>query len=136
MNFDRKLMHRMFFFVAGCIVFAWLILDTARATALALKIWDLIAPFAVGAGIAFVFNVPMRAIENSLRDIRRPGLRRTLAIVLTIFLLVLVIMFVIELLIPQIRQTVASLMERFPAFAVRVTVTLREQIEENPELGI
>lgn len=136
MNFDKKLMHRMFFFVAGCIVFAWLILDTARATALALKIWDLIAPFAVGAGIAFVFNVPMRAIENSLRDIRRPGLRRTLAILLTVFLLVLVIMFVIELLIPQIRQTVASLMERIPAFAERVTVTLRKQIEENPELGV
>ena len=136
MNFDKKLMHRMFFFVAGCIVFAWLILDTARATALALKIWDLIAPFAVGAGIAFVFNVPMRAIENSLRDIRRPGLRRTLAILLTVFLLVLVIMFVFELLIPQIRQTVASLTERIPAFVERVTIMLREQIEENPELGV
>ena len=136
MNIDKKLMHKMFLFVAGCIVFAWLILDTARATVLAQRIWDLVAPFVVGAGIAFIFNVPMRSIENSLRDIRRPGLRRALAILLTIFLLVLVIMFVFELLIPQIRQTVASLTERIPAFVERVTITLREQIDENPELGI
>ena len=136
MNIDRKLMHRMFFFVAGCIVFAWLILDTSRATALAQRIWDLFAPFVVGAGIAFIFNVPMRAIENSLRDIRRPGLRRALAIVLTIFALALVIMFVIELLIPQIRQTVASLTERIPAFVESVAIMLRKQIDENPELGI
>ena len=63
-------MHRIFGLIAGAIVFAWLVLDTARATILFNRIWDLISPFAAGAAIAFIFNVPMRAIENQLKGCR------------------------------------------------------------------
>ena len=75
-------MHRIFGLIAGAIVFAWLVLDTARATALFDRIWELFAPFVAGAAIAFIFNVPLRAIENQLGDIRKPGLRRGIAVVL------------------------------------------------------
>ena len=73
MHIDKKLMRRLFLLGAGCILFAWLVLDTARASALFTGIWELIAPFVTGAAIAFIFNVPMRAIENQLEGIRRPG---------------------------------------------------------------
>ena len=136
MHIDKKLMHRIFGLIAGAIVFAWLVLDTARATVLFNRVWEMIAPFAAGAAIAFVFNVPMRAIENQLGDIRKPGLRRGLAIVLTILSLVLVIMFAFELLIPQIRLTLASLSERIPAFVDRTAKNLMILMEENPDLGI
>ena len=136
MHIDKKLMHRIFGLIAGAIVFAWLVLDTARATALFSRIWDLFAPFVAGAAIAFIFNVPMRSIENQLGDIRKPGLRRGLAIVLTILSLVLIIMFAFELLIPQIRLTLASLSEKIPAFIDRTANNLMLLIQENPELGI
>ena len=84
MHIDKKLMHRIFLLIAGAIVFAWLVLDTARATVLFNRVWELISPFAASAAIAFIFNVPMRAIENQLGDIRKHGIRRGLAIVLTI----------------------------------------------------
>lgn len=135
MNIDKKLMHRIFGLIAGAIVFAWLVLDTARATALFNRIWDLFSPFAAGAAIAFIFNVPMRSIENQLGDIRKSGLRRGLAIVLTILCLVLLIMFVFELLIPQIRLTLASLSEKIPAFIDRTAQRMMVLIEENPDLG-
>ncbi len=134
MHIDKKLMHRIFLLIAGCIVFAWLVLDTARATKLFTSVWDLFAPFVVGAGIAFIFNVPMRAIENQLEGIRKEGLRRTLAILLTLFALVLIIMFVVELLVPQIRLTVASLSEKIPAFVERTSVQLMAFMDANPEL--
>jgi len=130
-HIDKKLMHRIFLLIAGAIVFAWLVLDTARATALFSRIWDLFSPFAAGAAIAFIFNVPMRSIENQLGDIRKTGLRRGLAIVLTILCLVLLIMFVFELLIPQIRMTLASLSEKIPAFIDRTAQKLMVLIEEN-----
>ncbi len=135
MHIDRKMMHRIFWLIAGCIVFAWLVLDTARATALFNRIWELFAPFAVGAGIAFVFNVPMRAIERQLEGMKKEGLRRGLSIVLTLLCLVLIIMFVFELLIPQIRLTIASLSEKIPAFVNRTANNLMVLVEENPELG-
>lgn len=135
MHIDKKLMHRIFLLIAGCILFAWLVMDTARATLLFTNIWNLIAPFVAGAGIAFIFNVPMRAIENQLDGIRKTGLRRTLSIILTILCLVLVIMFVVELLVPQIRLTVASLSEKIPAFVDRTAQNLMVYMEENPEIS-
>ena len=136
MHIDKKMMHRIFGLIAGAIVFAWLVLDTARATALFERIWELFSPFVAGAAIAFIFNVPLRAIENQLGDIRKIGLRRGLAIVLTIFCLVLVIMFVFELLIPQIRLTLASLSGKIPGFIDRTAQKLVRLVEENPDLGI
>ena len=136
MHIDKKLMHRLFLLIAGAIVFAWLVLDTARATALFGQIWDLFSPFVAGAAIAFIFNVPMRAIENQLDGIHKTGLRRGLAIILTILLLVLIIMFVFELLIPQIRETLAALSGKIPAFIDRTAQRMMVLIEENPDLGI
>lgn len=135
MHIDKKLMHRVFGLIAGAIVFAWLILDTARASIVFSRIWGLIAPFATGACIAFVFNVPMRAIERQLEGMKKQGFRRGLAIILTILCMVLVIMFVVELLVPQIRLTVASLTEKIPAFVERTAQNLRALVAENPEIG-
>ena len=136
MHIDKKLMHRIFGLIAGAIVFAWLVLDTARATALFDQIWDLISPFVAGAAIAFIFNVPMRAVENQLDGIHRTNLRRALAIILTIVCLVLIIMFVFELLIPQIRETLAALSEKIPVFIDRTAQKMMVLMEENPDLSI
>ena len=136
MHIDKKLMHRLFLLIAGAIIFAWLVLDTARATVLFQRVWELIAPFVTGAAIAFIFNVPMRSIENQLEGIRKQGVRRGLSIVLTILALVLVIMFVFELLVPQIKLTLISLSEKIPAFVDRMAVLLMGIMEENPDLGI
>ena len=134
MQIDKKLMHKLFLLVAGSLVFAWLLLDTARATLVFKTVWNLISPFVVGAAIAFVFNVPMRAIERQLDGIHKTGLRRGLAIILTIAALVLVIMFVVELLVPQVILTVESLAEKIPAFAERTANNLMALMDENPEV--
>ena len=136
LHIDKKLMHRVFALIAGAIVFAWLVLDTARATALFRRVWELLSPFAAGAAIAFIFNVPMRAIEKQLEGVRKQSLKRGLSIILTILCLVLLIMFVFELLIPQIRLTLESLAATIPAFIDRTALKLMALIEENPDLGI
>ena len=134
MRIDKSVIKKLFVLIAGCILFAWLVLDTARATAMFSAIWNLISPFVVGAGIAFVFNVPMRAIERQLADLRRPGLRRILSIVLTILCLVLIIMFVFELLIPQIQLTVASLSQTIPVFVENTAGKLMVLMADHPEM--
>ena len=131
---DKSVLKKLFVLAAGCILFAWLVLDTARATAMFSTVWNLISPFVVGAGIAFVFNVPMRAIERQLADIRRAGFGRLLSIVLTILCLVLIIMSVFELLIPQIQLTVASLSQTIPVFIEGLAAKLMVMMQDHPEL--
>ena len=135
MHIDKKLMHRIFYLIAGAIVFAWLVLDTARATSLLQSVWGLVAPFVVGAGIAFIFNVPMRAIELQLEGMKKASFRRGLALILTLLCLVLVIMFVFELLLPQMRLTIAALSAKIPAFVDRTAQKLMVLVAENPDLG-
>ena len=134
MHIDKKMMHRLFLLVAGSIVFAWLVLDTARATELFTKIWELIAPFVTGAAIAFIFNVPMRSIENQLEGIRKRSIRRVFSILLTIAAFALVITFVVELLVPQIRLTVQSLSQQIPAFVENTAAKIVVFMDENPEI--
>ena len=134
MHIDRKLLRNLFFCAAGCVVLAWILLDTERIQSLLQNIWDLIAPFAAGAVIAFIFNVPMRAIENQLESVRKESVRRGFSIVLTIAALVLAITFVLELLVPQIRLTIESLQATIPAFVERTAANLIIFMDDNPEL--
>ena len=133
MHIDKPLMKKVFLLIAGSIVFAWLILDTARATELFQSVWDLISPFVLGAIIAFIFNVPMRAIENQL-EMKKSGLRRTLAILLTIGAMVLIITLVVKLLLPQIGLTIDTLALTIPAFVERTANNLMILMEKNPDL--
>ena len=127
-------MRKAFLFVAGSILFAWLVLDTARASALLTGIWDLIAPFVTGAAIAFVFNVPMRAIEHQLEGIRNQSVRRGFSLLMTIAALALIITFVVELLVPQIRLTADSLSQQIPAFVERTAAELVVFMDDNPDV--
>ena len=134
MHIDKKLLRSVFLGVAGCIVLAWLLTDSERVSALVSAVWNLISPFVAGAAIAFVFNVPMRAIENQLDGIRKEGLRRGLSVILTIAALALIITFVVELLVPQIHLTVDSLREKIPAFVDRTAQKIMVFLDDNPNL--
>ena len=135
MHLDKKTLRSIFILIAGCILFAWLVLDTKRASALFGTIWDLISPFVFGAGIAFVFNVPMRSVERQMAGVPKAGLRRGAAILMTLLLLILLIVFVFGLLIPQIQQTVLSLSEKLPGFTEQMVAKLVALMEDHPGLN-
>ena len=134
MHIDKKILRNLFFVAGGCVVLAWILLDTERVTGLLSGVWSLIAPFVAGAAIAFVFNVPMRAIEQQLEGVRKEGLRRGMSIILPIAALALIIVFVVELLVPQIKLTVDSLRQTIPAFVERTAAKLMILMDENPEV--
>ena len=145
MQLDKKLIHRIFLCLAGLLFLVWLLTDTQRVQAVWSTVSALVSPFVAGAAVAFVFNVPMRGVEKQLSDIRKPGLRRGLALVLTIGLIILVLAGVVGLLIPQIEKTVDTLSTRIPPFIKRARESmllfldkhpeLRTWVEENPELA-
>lgn len=88
---NKKTLKKLFLVVAAGIVLYWLLHDEARVK----KVFDVIGsifnPFILGAALAFVLNVPMRAFEKWMRRIKLIKLRRVLAIVLTIVAFLIVI---------------------------------------------
>lgn len=135
MRMDKKTVNRLILGGLGLLFVFWLLTDTQRAASIWSTVSGLLAPFVTGACMAFVFNVPMRAVERQLEGIRKDSLRRGLAVVLTLGLILLVLAFVVELLVPQMQQTVDSLSVRIPQFVRRVGDGVRAFLAEHPELN-
>lgn len=134
MQIDKKTLRSVFFGGAGCIFLYWLLHDTERLTQFVGGISSLVSPFVVGAALAFILNVPMRAIERWLAGVKNAGLRRGLALVLTLLSVVLVLYGVICLLLPQLAETVELLLDSLPDFFKRVVTDAQEYLNKHPEL--
>ena len=118
----------------GAIAFYWVLHETEQFRNLWTGLVGVLSPFVLGAAIAFIMNVPMRALERQLMFIRKDGLRRTASIILTFVLIILVIAGVIWLLVPQITETIQSLIPKLTDFFQRMERLVLAFLEENPEL--
>ena len=134
MNTRRKTLLYVFLGAVGCIVLYWLLFNTERVRTFFNFLKTLFAPFALGAGLAFILNVPMRAIEVRLQKIKKIALRRIISILLTFIAVALVLFLVVQLLLPQLVATVETLTTKMPGFATRVWGLINEFLEANPEV--
>lgn len=134
MQIDKKTLRSVFLGGAGCIFLYWLLHDTERLTQFVGGVGSIISPFVVGAAMAFILNVPMRAIERWLGGVKNPGLRRGLALALTLLAVVLVLYGVFYLLLPQLVETVEMLIDSLPDFFKRVLEDVQEYLNKHPEL--
>ena len=135
MQIDQKTLRSIFLGSAGCIVLYWVLHDIDMVLGLWNGFLDMMFPFLLGAGLAFILNVPMRGIESMLNDdIKRPGARRITAILFTFSAFVTVITLVFVLLIPQIGSTVESLVPQILEFVENVELSINTFLANNPEL--
>ena len=111
MELNRKTARTVFLGVAGCILLYWVLHETSRVSAMFGAVMSVLMPFLAGAIVAFVLNVPMRAIEKGLKKVKGKGLRRVLSITLTIIAVALVLTGVVWLLVPQLVKTIESLID-------------------------
>ena len=134
MNNRQKLLRNIFLGIGGCIVLFWLLFNPDRVKGVFTFLKTLFAPFALGAGLAFIINVPMRAIENKLLGVRNVTLRRIIAVLLTFVAVALVLFLVVQLLLPQLITTVETLIAKLPGFAARVWNMINDFLAANPEV--
>ena len=125
-------MLRFFLGVGGCIILYWLLHETDRVQNFFSFLYRIFMPFALGAALAFILNVPMRGIERHLKKIKSDSARRVVAMILTFLLLLLILALVFYLLIPQLVETVVSLVSRLPDFFARIQKSIEKFLNENP----
>ncbi len=134
MHLDKKTIRHIFLCVIGCIAFYWLLHEPERFQSVWNTFIGILAPFVVGAAIAFIVNVPMRSIENKLGFIKQRKLRRAVALVLTLIIIVVVIVGVVMLLVPQVEQTIADLVAELPGFFEELQIGFDNLLDRYPEL--
>lgn len=100
----------------------------------------LFSPFLIGGCIAFIINVPMRAIESRLFHPERTKspllkkLSRPLSLVITLVLVITVLIMIIFTVIPELVSTIISLIENGPAFFSRVEKWLSGLTVQYPQI--
>lgn len=120
--------------VVGFIALYWILSQSDSFRAIIDRMMSILSPFIVGAVIAFVVNVPMRFIEGLFKRIKRPKLRRFLALFITLVLLCLVVAGVVMLLVPQLIETIQTLIPKLESFFVRIGNQVNQFLAERPEI--
>ncbi len=134
MHFDKKTLRNIFIGVAACIFLYWILHETQQFKSVYSVIKGVFAPFVFGSGLAFILNVPMRSIENKLQCIKKQGLRRVIAVLLTIIIVLLVLALVLYLLIPQVIATATNLIAKLPDFFNESRDMLIAFLKEHPKM--
>ncbi len=134
MELNKKAIKTIFFGVAGCILLYWILHETEKLTAAYNVVANVLSPFAIGAVLAFIMNVPMRSFERMLSGIKFPTLRRVIALLLTILAVLLVLTIVFSLLIPQVAETAETFASLLPAFYEKVENKIFAFLEEHPDI--
>lgn len=98
----------------------------------------LFSPFLLGLVIAFVLNVPMSMIERKLDKskkwkIKNPKLKRGISLSISVITVLLLIVFVVALIIPDLGKTVTSFLNQIPNVIAEVEKKT-ESISENHPL--
>ena len=120
--------------IAGLIVFGifmfWLFDNFEQAKAAVSWLISLVTPLLIGACIAFILNVPMRAIERKLwpnaSKTTAIKLRRPCAIVLALLCFAVVLALVLTLIIPELVNTARSFAAQSKSFLDRIDVHIEE----------
>ena len=134
LEINKKAFRNIFLGVAACIFLYWLLHEEERVRGIWNTITGIIAPFVLGAGLAFILNVPMRAFEGWFKGIKNQSLRRVLALLLTLVAFVLVLAIVFMLLIPQISATVQSLIPQMVNFFQNAQTWVWDFLDNNPQV--
>lgn len=134
MHIEKKTLRNIFIGSACLIVLYWFLHEPARVKTVLELVSGVVFPFALGAALAFIFNVPMRGFEGLLKRISNEKLRRSLSIVLTLVSVILVLSGVFWLLIPQLVETVESLIPKLTTFVINIEKTIKRFLSENPKL--
>ena len=134
MHIEKKTLRNVFIGVMGCIILYWVLHETAQVKSFFNIIKNVLSPFVLGAALAFFFNVPMRGIEGLLKGIKHEKIRRLLAVVLTFLVVILVLTLVFLLLIPQLADTIQSLIPKVYTFIIDSGKIVTNYLEQNPQV--
>ena len=127
--------RNIFLAVAGCIVLYWFLMYNDRFWQYCDVVVSIFSPFIVGAVIAFILNVPMRAFERWFKFIKNNAARRAVAITLTILSVLLVLAIILPMLVIQLVETFEDLAPKLEKFlTVDMPGWINGVLADNPDI--
>lgn len=134
LKFDKKTLRYIALLLFAVIAGYWCLSDTERVMSVINGLVGILSPFIVGAVLAFIINVPMRAFENLFRFVKHKTFRRVIALVLTLLCLAIVLTGVLLLLVPGVTSAYNSLGDNIQIFFTSAENNIEAFMNENPQV--
>ena len=134
MKNEKKM--KFYFLLIAFGVLLYVVALNYRSLLLGLKyVMAIVNPFVIGSVIAFIINVPMRALETGLfKRMKRKKARRVISLLVTLFLLVLVLWAVFTLILPELYTTIEGLSQRVPEALEKSIQWFEKKTEKYPPM--
>ena len=129
MNLDKKAFKSIILIIAIAVLFLWIALNHETVLEVISYVIGIIMPLILGACMAFIFNVLMRAIETKVfihiskrvDGNKKSGkmwnaLKRPLSLILSLLLIFGIITVIVLLVIPELRNSIERLIEDVPDY--------------------
>lgn len=99
-------------------------------------ILTVLTPFILGGAIAFILNIPMSKIEKILKNKLKlsPKSTRTISIILSLLLFILVILFIALLLIPELIENIKMLIASIPQMVANIENFVVNLLDQSPDI--
>ena len=137
--FNKKLLKYVFLIITFTFILFWIATNAEKAIGVIEKIITLFSPFLVGLCLAFIINtilVPFEKIWDKIPSKKggkvRDKLKRPVCLILSTLIVVGVVFAIIFMLIPELINTVSSLVKMLPDVAKKLEgwwVELRAMLE-------
>jgi len=131
---EKKTLRNIVLVILGFVLLYWVLNQTNHVIGIVKRVMDILSPFIIGSVLAFILNVPMRTFERLFAGIKNEKFRRVCALLVTILAVFLILTLVFLLLIPQLSDTIQSLIPKLQTFALRVEEQANVFLTEHPEV--
>lgn len=127
MELNKRNVKRILLIITFTVLLIWGVYNHKQLGEILLGLYSLISPFVIGLCIAYLVNVLLRPVENLWMKLlnKRKGkwpekLKRPLCLLLTILLVIGIILAIVLIIMPELRDSVASLIDMIPSYAEEV----------------
>ncbi len=143
MELNKKNMKKIIGIITFAIVLYFLLQNVGTVKQVIGNILGILSPFLIGAGVAFILNIPMKFLEGKLfkpkkmknGKVKQSRLKRPVSILLSIILVLLIISFVIKLIIPQIISVIVMFASEVPSLLYDLKDWAIEMTEQYPDIS-
>ncbi len=109
MELNKENVKKLMKLITFTLVLAFLLRNIDIVKNAVVSIFSILSPFLLGAGIAFILNIPMSCFEKLWKTktskkgtVKKSKMKRPISILISLILIFFIISFIIKLVIPQL----------------------------------
>lgn len=136
MEWNKKAIKQRLWLICGGIAFYCLLQNLGAVTSAFGWLVGILTPFLLGAAVAFVLNVPMRAVERHMGSGqgKRAKLRRPVALILTLVAVGGVLTLAVNVIGPGVMEASMSVLDQLPDAMAELEERLAQMESYLPQL--